>query len=46
MDHAYVNPQRHMDLKEEYFNGTLEERKVFFETIRKDVRNFLYESGV
>lgn len=46
MDHAYVNPQRHVDLPEEYFNGTLEERKAFFETVRKDVRNFLYKSGV
>ena len=46
MDHAYVNPKQHMDLKEEYFNGTLEERKAFFETIRKDVRVFLKESGV
>lgn len=45
MDHAYVNPQRHIDLEEEYFNGTLEERKAFFEMVRKDVRNFLYESG-
>lgn len=46
MDHAYVNPQRHLDLEEEYFNGTLKERKAFFETVRKDVRVFLKESGV
>jgi hypothetical protein len=46
MDHAYVNLQQHIDLKEEYFDGTLEEKKVFFETVRKDIRNFLYESGV
>lgn len=46
MDHACVNPQRHMYFEEKYFNGTLEERKVFFETVRKDIRSFLYESGV
>lgn len=46
MDHAYVNPKQHVDLQEEYFNGTTEERKAFFETVRKDVRVFLKESGV
>lgn len=46
MDHAYVNPKQHVDLKEEYFNGTLEERKAFFENVRKEVRFFLKESGV
>ncbi len=46
MDHAYVNPKQHMDLKEGYFNGILEEKKAFFETVRKDVRFFLKESGV
>lgn len=46
MDHAYVNPKQHIDLKEEYFNGTLEERKSFFESVRKDVRFFLKEGGV
>jgi len=46
MDHAYVNPQRHVDLPEEYFNGTLEERKAFFEAVRQDVRNFLKENGI
>lgn len=46
MDHAYVNPKLNKDLKEGYFNGTLEERKAFFETVRKDVRFFLKESGV
>lgn len=46
MDHAYVNPKRPMDLEEEYFNGTLEERKAFFESVRTDVRFFLKESGI
>lgn len=46
MDHAYVNPKQHVDVKEPYFNGTLEERKAFFESVRKDVRLFLEESGV
>lgn len=46
MDHAYVNPKQHVDLKEEYFNGTSEERKAFFETVRKNVRVFLKENGV
>lgn len=46
MDHAYVNPKWHIDLEEEYFNGTLEERMAFFESIRQDIKNFLKECGV
>jgi len=46
MDHGYVNPQKHIDLSEEYFNGSLEERKAFFENVRQDIRDFLKECGI
>jgi len=35
-----VNPKEH------YFNGTLEERKNFFDQVRRDIREFLDENGI
>jgi len=45
MDHGYVNPINPVNPNEPYFNGTLEDRKAFFDQIRQDIRNFLKESG-
>jgi hypothetical protein len=41
MDHGYICPPRLFNPNEYYFNGTLEERKAFFDKIRKDIRSFL-----
>lgn len=41
MDHGYVNPPALLSLNEPYFNGTLEERTIFFNQLRKNIRNFL-----
>jgi hypothetical protein len=30
MDHGYIYPPRSLNLNEDYFNGTLEERTAFF----------------
>ena len=46
MDHGYINPQNPVNPNEHYFNGTLEERKVFFDQVRRDIREFLNESGI
>lgn len=46
MDHGYIDPPNPVNPKEHYFNGTLEERKTFFDQIRKDIREFLDSSGV
>lgn len=46
MDHGYVDPVNPFDPNEHYFNGTLEERKAFFDQIRKDIREFLKEHGI
>lgn len=46
MDHGYIDPQNPLDSNEHYFNGTLEERKAFFDNIRKDIREFLNASGI
>jgi hypothetical protein len=46
MDHGYVDPVNPFDPEEHYFNGTLEERKAFFNQIRKDIREFLKEHGI
>lgn len=46
MDHGYVDPQHPLNPNEHYFNGTLEQRKAFFDQIRQDIRDFLRESGV
>ena len=32
MDHGYINPEK------EYFNGTFNERKDFFDNVRQDIR--------
>jgi hypothetical protein len=41
MDHGYVNPPLLKELNEPYFNGTSEERAVFFNVIREEIRHFL-----
>lgn len=41
MDHGYVGPSTRINSNEPYFNGTLEKRLVFFDEIRKDIRDFL-----
>ena len=46
MDQGYVDPQNPFKPNEHYFNGTLEERKEFFNEMRKDIRNFLNASGI
>ena len=43
MDHGYINPPNPFDPGEHYFNGTVEERKTFFDAVRKDIRDFLSE---
>ncbi len=45
MDHGYINPLN-PENPESYFNGTLEERKAFFNTIRSDIREFLHHTGI
>lgn len=46
MDHGYIDPENPVNPKEHYFNGTLEERKIFFDQVRRDVREFLKENGI
>lgn len=46
MDHGYVDPVNPYDKNDHYFNGTLDERKAFFDQIRKDIREFLKEHGI
>lgn len=46
MDHGYVDPINPVNPNESYFNGTLEERKAFFDQMRQDIRGFLKENGV
>ena len=46
MDHGYVDPENPIDPKEHYFNGTVEQRKAFFDEIRKNIRQFLQENGI
>lgn len=46
MDHGYIDPVNPFDPNQHYFNGTLEERKDFFDQIRKDIREFLKENGI
>lgn len=46
MDHGYVNPEDPVDPHEQYFNGSAEERKGFFDEMRKDIRAFLKENGI
>lgn len=41
MDHGYVNPSLPKEINEPYFNGSSEERKAFFDEIRKEIRQFL-----
>jgi dienelactone hydrolase len=41
MDHGYIDPPNPVDPNEHYFNGTVEERKFFFDQLRKDIREFL-----
>lgn len=41
MDHGYISAPTLIDPNEPYFSGTIEERKVFFDEIRKDIREFL-----
>lgn len=43
MDHGYINPEVKLKLPEPYFDGTLGERKSFFDEVRKDIREFLEE---
>jgi hypothetical protein len=46
MDHGYVDPVHPLDPNEHYFDGTLEERKAFFNQIRNDIREFFKENGI
>lgn len=46
MDHGYVNPENPVDPDVRYFNGSVEERKVFFDEMRKDIREFLQKNGI
>lgn len=46
MDQAYIHPKQHAGPNEHYFHGTSEERRAFFECVRKDVRLFLKTHGV
>ncbi len=46
MDHGYLNPKNPINPNEDYFNGTVEERKAFFDQLRQDIRNFLKENGI
>lgn len=46
MDHGYINPTNPVNPNEPYFNGTLEERKAFFDQMRRDTRDFLKENGI
>jgi dienelactone hydrolase len=41
MDHGYFNPPPLFEHIGPYFNGTAEERKAFFELMRKEIRDFL-----
>jgi hypothetical protein len=43
MDHGYINPPNPITPNEPYFNGSLEERKTFFNAVRTDIRTFLQE---
>lgn len=45
MDHGVVCSQN-VTHKESYFNGSLDERKRFFTSVRQDVRDFLNKCGV
>ncbi|MGE0670872.1 MAG: alpha/beta hydrolase family protein [Parachlamydiales bacterium] len=46
MDHGYIDPPNPVNPEERYFNGTLEERKLFFDQVRKDIREFLVKSCI
>lgn len=46
MDHGYVDPENPVDPHEHYFNGSLEQRKAFFDQVRNDIRQFLQENGI
>ncbi len=41
MDHGYICPPKPVQSHEFYFQGTLEERKAFFDQVREDIRTFL-----
>jgi hypothetical protein len=46
MDHGYVNPRNPFNAGEAYFNGSLKQRKVFVDQVRRDIRQFLHANGV
>lgn len=46
MDHGYVDPENPLNPEEHYFHGSLEERKAFFNQVRRDIREFLEENGI
>ncbi len=46
MDHGYIDPPHPFNANEHYFNGTLEERKAFFDQVRGDIREFLKENDI
>lgn len=46
MDHGYVDPVHPFNPNTHYFNGTLEERKAFFDQMRQDIREFFKEKGI
>lgn len=46
MDHGYIDSQNPVNRNEHYFNGTLEERKAFFDKVRNDIREFLNKNGI
>ena len=41
MDHGYISPPIPTYLDEPYFKGTTEERRMFFDELRRDTRKFL-----
>lgn len=46
MDHGYIDPPHPFNSNEHYFNGTLEEKKAFFNQVRSDIREFLKENNI
>jgi dienelactone hydrolase len=46
MDHGYVDPKNPLNPNEHYFNGSVEERKAFFDLLRQDIRTFLKDNGI
>ncbi len=46
MDHGFINPSNPIDPDFTFFDGSIHQRETFFQQLRKDIRQFLYEHKI